>query len=252
MSIGEILGTARVEAGLSVEDVSRETRIRGGLIQAIEADNFAPCGGDVYARGHIRSIAAVVGVDPRPLIAEFDKLHGGEPQPVENPAPTFDPQVAQQAERSRPNWAAAMAVALLVICIVAGFQLVSRSGGSGQAAAPLPKPSPQVTQPAVTNPSPAPTNAVAIVPQNGVHVRARVIGDRSWLHVTGSNGQLLFQGILKKGAQRDFADSRRIRMTIGNAGAVALIVNSHDLGVAGGSGEVVQKDYGPASSSNGG
>jgi hypothetical protein len=41
-------------------------------------------------------------------------------------------------------------------------------------------------------------------------------------------------------------------MTIGNAGAVALIVNSHDLGVAGGEGQVVQKDYGPASSSGNG
>ena len=254
MSIGEILATARVEAGLSLEDVSRETRIRGGLIQAIESDNFGPCGGDVYARGHIRSIAAIVGVDPRPLIAEFDKQHGGGPVPVENPAPTFDPQVAQQTERARPNWTAAMAVALTLICIIAGFQLVARDGGSSASTLPPPSPSPQPSQRVATAPSPgpAPTNAVAIVPQNGVHVRARIIGDRSWLHVTGASGQVLFQGILKKGAQRDFADPRRIRMTIGNAGAVALIVNSRDLGVAGGKGEVVQKDYGPASTSSGG
>src|SRR3954447_15313792 len=98
MSIGEILATARVEAGLSVEDVSRETRIRGGLIQAIESDNFGPCGGDVYARGHIRNIAQVVGVEAAPLVAEFDRMHGGGPVPVENPAPTFDPQVAQKSE----------------------------------------------------------------------------------------------------------------------------------------------------------
>ena len=34
MSIGATLATARAEAGLSVEDVSRETRIRGGLSSA--------------------------------------------------------------------------------------------------------------------------------------------------------------------------------------------------------------------------
>src|SRR4051794_13762535 len=149
-----------------------------------------------------------------------------------------------------------MAVALVLICVVAGAQLVSRGGNGNdnkQSTLPVPTSSPRPTsQPVETNPSPAPTNAVAIVPQNGVHVRVRVIGDRSWIHVTGASGQLLFQGILKKGAQRDFADARRIRMTIGNAGAVALIVNSRDLGVAGGKGEVVQKDYGPASSSSGG
>jgi cytoskeleton protein RodZ len=247
MSIGEILATARVESGLAVEDVSRETRIRGGLIEAIERDNFAACGGDVYARGHIRSIAHVVGVDPAPLIAEFDKLHHGGPVPVENPVPTFDPQVARKSERARPNWAAAMAVALLVICVIAGVSLVSHRDKGKPSTLPPPTspPSPQPSTQAL--PSPAPTGAVAIVPQNGVHVRVRLVSARSWLHVTGSSGQLLFQGILQKGAQRDFADARRIRMTIGNAGAVDLIVNSHDLGVAGGSGQVVNKDFGPSS-----
>jgi cytoskeletal protein RodZ len=253
MSIGEVLATARVESGLSIADVSRETRIRGGLILAIESDNFAPCGGDVYARGHIRSIAAIVGVDPRPLIVEFDRIHGGVPQPVESPAPSFDPHVAQQAERRRPNWAAAMAVALLVICVIAGFQLVARGGGNKPAASPGPSTSssPHPSQRS-TAPTPAPSNAVAILPQNGVHVRVRLVGSRSWVHVAGASGQVLFQGILSKGAQRDFADPRRIRMTIGNAGAVELIVNGRDLGVAGKDGQVVPKDFGPASSGNAG
>jgi cytoskeletal protein RodZ len=254
MPIGEILATARVEAGLSIEDVARETRIRGGLITAIESDNFKPCGGNIYARGHIRSIAAIVGVDPRPLIAEFDKLHGGVPQPVENPAPTFDPHVARQSERMRPNWAAAMAVALLVICVIAGFQLVARGGGNGTPGLSgiTPLPSPQTSQQPAINPSPAPSNAVAILPQNGVNVRVRLVGARSWLHVTGSSGQVLFQGTLSKGAQRDFADPRRIRMTIGYGPAVDLIVNGHDLGVAGTSSTVVHEDFGPSSTANGG
>jgi cytoskeletal protein RodZ len=255
MPIGEILATARVEAGLTIEDVSRETRIRGGLIQAIEKDNFAPCGGDVYARGHIRNIAAIVGVDPRPLVAEFDRIHGGEPQPVENPAPTFDPHVAQQSERRRPNWAAAMAVALVVICVIAGFNLLShhRSGSPASAQGSNPPPSPTASQQPVPQvPSPGPTGAVAILPQSGVHVRVRLVASRSWLHVTGSNGQVLFQGILNKGAQRDFADARRIRMTLGNAGAVDLIVNGKDLGVAGANGQVVNENYGPSSASGSG
>jgi cytoskeletal protein RodZ len=253
MSIGEILATARVESGLSIEDVSRETRIRGGLIQAIENDNFGPCGGDVYARGHIRSIAAIVGVDPRPLIAEYDRAHGGEPQPVENPAPAFDPEVARRAERGRPNWTAAMAVALAVICLIAALQLVTRGGGGKPAALTGPSPTPASSPAAAphTAVTPAP-GAVAILPQTGVHVRVRLVGSRSWLHIAGSNGQVLFEGILAKGAQRDFADARRIRMTIGNAGAVDLIVNGHDLGPAGRNGQVVQENFGPSSAGNGG
>ena len=72
MSIGEVLADARCRSGLSINEVSRQTRIREAVIWGIELDNYALCGGDFYARGHIRAIAQVVGVDSVPLIQEFD------------------------------------------------------------------------------------------------------------------------------------------------------------------------------------
>src|SRR5437763_2849218 len=112
---------------MSVEDVSSATRIRAGLIRSIEADEFDPCGGAVYARGHIRSIARVVGIDPQPLVAEFDRVHVEEPVPVPVPNQPTDPDLAARAERRRPNWTAAMAVALLVICALAGYGVYSNA-----------------------------------------------------------------------------------------------------------------------------
>jgi cytoskeletal protein RodZ len=70
--IGEALAEARRRAGLTVTQVSQRTRIRETIIRGIESDDYSACGGDFYARGHIRSIARVVGTDPRPLIVEFD------------------------------------------------------------------------------------------------------------------------------------------------------------------------------------
>ena len=58
MSIGETLADARRQAGLTITQVSRETRIRESIIRDIEQDDFSACGGDFYARGHIRSIAS--------------------------------------------------------------------------------------------------------------------------------------------------------------------------------------------------
>ncbi len=72
MGIGGALAEARSEAGLSVTEVSQRTRIRATIIRDIERDDYAACGGDFYARGHIRAIAKVVGADPVPLIAEYD------------------------------------------------------------------------------------------------------------------------------------------------------------------------------------
>ncbi|MBO0775641.1 MAG: helix-turn-helix domain-containing protein, partial [Actinobacteria bacterium] len=75
MSIGETLASARQQAALSTTDVSHRTRIREGLIQDIENDDYSECGGDFYARGHIRSIAKAVGIDGEPLIREYDQVH---------------------------------------------------------------------------------------------------------------------------------------------------------------------------------
>ena len=81
MSIGETLEQARHQAGLSVAQVSEQTRIRPPIIRSIEADDYEACGGDFYARGDIRSIAEVVGTDPEPLIQEYDEAHRA-PGPV--------------------------------------------------------------------------------------------------------------------------------------------------------------------------
>jgi transcriptional regulator with XRE-family HTH domain len=70
--IGPALAGARTEAGMSLEDVSDRTRIRRTIIGDIERDDYSSCGGDFYARGHIRAIAKAVGTDPVPLIAQYD------------------------------------------------------------------------------------------------------------------------------------------------------------------------------------
>lgn len=81
-SIGRALQQARIDAGLTVDDVTNATRVRIAIVHAIEADNFAACGGDVYARGHIRTLAKAVHLDPAPLLAQYDDSHGGRPAPT--------------------------------------------------------------------------------------------------------------------------------------------------------------------------
>jgi hypothetical protein len=73
--IGETLAQARHQAGLTLAQVSKQTRIRETIIRTIEADDFSECGGDFYARGHIRAIAKAVGTDPEPLIQDYDTDH---------------------------------------------------------------------------------------------------------------------------------------------------------------------------------
>jgi hypothetical protein len=77
VTVGETLTEARYHAGLSVEELSERTRIRGTVIRSIEQDDFEACGGDLYVRGYVRAIAGAVGIDAQPLIREFDLGRSG-------------------------------------------------------------------------------------------------------------------------------------------------------------------------------
>ncbi|HXT88860.1 MAG TPA: helix-turn-helix domain-containing protein, partial [Trebonia sp.] len=79
MTVGETLTEARNQAGLSVDELSERTRIRGTVIRSIEEDDYAACGGDLYVRGYVRAIAGAVGIDAQPLIREYDLGRPGGP-----------------------------------------------------------------------------------------------------------------------------------------------------------------------------
>src|SRR6266508_3801153 len=75
VTLGEQLAAARKKAGLSVDELSTKTRIRPGMLTAMEADDFSRCGGNFYARGHLRSVAKVLDTDADALVEEFNAKH---------------------------------------------------------------------------------------------------------------------------------------------------------------------------------
>ncbi len=235
MSIGQTLADARVKAGLSVERVSEVTRIRQPLVEAIEHDDFTGCGGDFYARGHIRSIARVVGVDAEPLIARYDETKGSAPAP--SPSVIFEPERVKPERKLAPNWTAAMAAAVVVVLVFVIFQWVGGSDDkepeNAAATTTSAPPSPQSAEPSPTPPPPAPPapQVVAQVPAQ-VTVRAEAVGGKSWISVTDGDGKKVFEEILEKGAHKEWSHSKELKLVIGNAQAIHLNVNGKDLGPA--------------------
>ncbi len=133
MSIGATLAAARRHAGLSVAEVSRRTRVRENIIQGIEQDDYAACGGDFYARGHIRAIAEAVGTDPRPLIEEFDERWRSAQEITA--AEAFQPMMPiRKRERRRVRWTAILAVLVLAVIGFAGYKFASGVGKTQRAA----------------------------------------------------------------------------------------------------------------------
>ncbi|MDH6188150.1 cytoskeleton protein RodZ [Streptomyces sp. CZ24] len=231
--IGRTLARARTEAGLGVDEVSAATRVRVPIIQAIEQDDFSRCGGDVYARGHIRTLARAVGIDPEPLVAAYDDDHGGRPAPTA-PAPLFEAERIRSEPR-RPNWTAAMVAAIVAVVGFVGFTLFSGEddggaknvAGENGSTAPPAEPSKTAEKPA---PDPKPSeSAIAAAPADRVTVKITVPEGRSWLSAKDHNGQLLFDGTLQKGQTKTFTDKERVDLVIGDAGAVELLVNGKEI-----------------------
>ncbi len=245
MSIGTTLAQARESAGLSVDEVAHATRIRRTLLLGIENDDFSACGGDFYARGHVRTLATKLGVDPAPLLVEFDAA-----RPPESPRTTdvFEPERVRP-ERRGPNWSAAMAAALVLVVV---FGIVQAFSGGSQDQPRLSGGGPAQTgspsAPASGSPNPTPTgdggSAVAQAPRGKVTVEVSAT-EKSWVQVTTGTGQELYQGLMESGTSKSFSDKQQLRLVVGNAGGVELTVNGTGIGAPGRRGQVARLQFTP-------
>ena len=265
MSIGQTLSAARRDAGLSVDDISAKTRLRATVIRAIENDDFSLCGGDFYARGHIRTLAGLVGADPAALVAEYDAtVANPEDAPVASQMYETEASgrsITRRTERRAPNWGAAAAAMVLVALIAYfGVQLAHSGGktnqsslaGSASLAPVASSPAPQVTTvtpsvspssqpPLNTAPGSAPSSAVA---EAGVHI-VLTVSAKCWVLASGSNGDVLYQGTLNPGESKTWDDSQKISLKLGNAPATDLVVNGVNIGAPPSTTSVAAVSFGP-------
>ena len=244
MSIGDALADARRQAGLTITQVSQRTCIRETIIRGIEHEDFSACGGDFYARGHIRSVARAVGADDEELIREYDAAHGA-PQAI-RAADVFEPATPIKIkERRRPNWSLAM---VLVLAVIAGYGIyrvvdsttahpARTQASSGQ----LPRE--HQTHPAVAASTPSATPSAPAVNPNVV-ISLTAIQD-CWVEFTKPDGRFLSQAYVVGGSSKTWTFARTVRMDIGNPGGIVLTVNGRKLGSPGPNGQPVTLSLGP-------
>jgi cytoskeleton protein RodZ len=288
MTVGQTVALARRAAGLTVSQVAESTRVRASLIEAIEQDDFRPCGGDVYARGHLKSIATAVGLDPAEVAAAFDVQRGARKAATEPVAPVPQPTrvtqltsrdslgalagtlgASERSSRRGANWTAVMALALVVVVAVGLISMLARRTPStpvadaGPSTSPSSNASPSVkptpSRSATTAPSSSTTTSASSSPSStpstsptdvlaqadGVVVKLSITGRASWIRVTTGSGSTLYEGTLTTGQTKTFRDKTKIKLLLGNAGAVTLKVNGRDLGSPGSGGQVLKLTFLP-------
>ena len=244
MSIGAALAEARSQAGLTVAQVSQRTRIRQMIIRAIEHDDYSACGGDFYARGHIRNIAKVVGADPEPLIREYDTAHRA---PGAISATAIDELVTlgRTTRRRRLNWIMAMGLALV---LALGFVAYHFFPGSRHPANAAPAAGKQVVThghavPSRTNPVPKTSpGAARSVHTVVVHLTA-IRG--CWVEFTTPTGGYLSRSYVAAGASNTWAFGHAVDMKLSNPAGIRLTVDGTNPLPPGPAAEPITLSLGP-------
>ena len=221
MSIGDTLAEARRQAGLTITQVSRQTRIRESIIRSIEQGDFSACGGDFYARGHIRSIAAAVGADPVPLIREYDQEHG--PPGAMRASQIFEPATPIKIREPRNlhlGWV--LAVAVLALAGFGAYHFYPKHTTSDPtASATVQLHSHAPTTKASTTSKPA-AQKKPTVPEAVIRLTA---AQDCWVGLNSNTGHSLYQGVVLAGSTKTWNEKKQVSLVIGNPPGITLTVN---------------------------
>jgi transcriptional regulator with XRE-family HTH domain len=221
VTIGDALAEARRQAGLTITQVSQRTCIRETIIRGIERNDFSACGGDFYARGHIRSIARAVGADPEPLIREYDATQGA-PEAI-TAADVFEPSTPiKLKERRRPNWSLAMLVLLAAIVGVATYHFLSAPAKSD------PRPLAGTTgagRHASRTPTPTPTPTATTHHHHRTVIKLTAVTGDCWVYLTTPGGRVIYQGVIAAGTEKTWRERHRVHLQLANPAAVTLTVD---------------------------
>ena len=222
MSIGDTLAEARRQAGLTITQVSRQTRIRESIIRAIEQGDFSACGGDFYARGHIRSIAGAVGIDPVPLIREYDEEHG--PPGAMRASQIFEPATPIKIREPRNlhlGWV--LAVAVLALAGFGAYHFYPKHTSTDPTASATVRLHSQSTptSKASTTSKPA-ASKKPTVPEAVIRLTA---AQDCWVGLNSTTGKTLYQGLVLAGSTKTWNEKDQVSLTIGNPPGITLTVN---------------------------
>src|SRR5690242_16789129 len=108
--IGARLRAGREKHGLTVLQVAERIHTDPKIVEAIEADNFAALGAPVYARGHIRHYAELVGESA----TELTTLYSGQSK-VAQPDLTQIVKATSEADTSKLVVPALMVIAVFAV-----------------------------------------------------------------------------------------------------------------------------------------
>jgi cytoskeleton protein RodZ len=216
---GARLRGAREHQGLTVVQAAERLHVDARTLEALEAEDFAALGADVYVRGHLRRYAELIGESP----GELQELYASSTQAAR-------PDLTRIPRSEPANGAARLVLPALlglvgVALVVLLWWVLSMPGEKPQPLAAAPPSTATTAAGAADEAAPAATA--------GATQLALKFSALSWAEVSDATGRRLLQGLYAPGSARTLSGAAPLRVILGNAPAVALRVNDQPVKLAG-------------------
>ena len=229
VAIGNRVREAREWLGVSVDDLAERTRIRPFVIESIEAGDFTACGGDFYARGHLRMLADTLGIEDGPILASYEEHVASEPV---SPRAVFDAELSRGVVRpagTGSRWGALIATVILLIGVWAVAKVffndsTNAVGGGAGAVHQTQNAGSDVHRPSINDPG-----AIGVLPQSTppVHVTIAATSGSSRVVVRDASMKIIYQGLLRPGQSAGISGDPPLRVMASDAGVVTLTAPGH-------------------------
>ncbi|MEA2522139.1 MAG: hypothetical protein QOI81_1785 [Actinomycetota bacterium] len=211
IGVGPALRKARERRGITIEEVSRDTKLGADQIRALEDESFDEMLGEAHVRGALGTYARYLGLDPGKVSRAYaERADDLEPPPPPAKMGTVERAIA--AARIRDNQRFLQIAALFIIVVAIVFGLLSRSHGT---------PPPAILGTATPTPVPLDQQVQAVV----------VAAARVEMKVTADGVTAVWH--MAKGESRTATAQQTLVLDLSLGGLAQITVNGRDLGTPG-------------------
>ena len=264
-TLGKYLKNQRESKKISLREVSKNTRVREHILRAIEEDQLDLLPAATYVRGFLLAYAKYLRLDPNDILLRYERALKGEPAAPPPPQPLKPKRKIPPTQPSKPKqkvlWNTKQ-MWVVVGVIVASFiifyffspyssklpiePLPERSVEGKPSIVPsppaaattrTPEEKPVVEAKKPLTPSSPVTATTSVQEKKALSLQLKA-AEETWVSLQVDD-QPEREMTFKPGEGSSIQASNRIRMKLGNAGGLDLILNGRPLGKFGKSGEVV-------------
>lgn len=228
-SLGQELKQEREKRGISLEEISRVTRIGLRFLQAIENDNFEALPGGFFNKAFLRAYLNYLGLDEKAILDRYQHLW--------RQAEVLSGRKEAEIEGAVKSFPWAKIVSLIFFLAVGlGFLFLLFQL--------RPKPEPTITRATIVEPAVLPPEVVEkkeekkAFPPNEINLKIDFI-ERTWIQVY-VDGSLRLDGIKNPGDTFEATASQELLIHLGNAGGLSYTLNGFRGKRFGRSGAVVK------------